>query len=98
MKTKVEQDFVESFFKKTICKGAHTRQLQKDNINQKQLENLLRIWDNEKSQLGANKWALYNCLTYWATHTDDARTPHVARYNRETDIAKAMSSTLWKGL
>lgn len=98
MKTKVEQDFVESFFKKTICKGAHTRQLQKDNINQKQLENLLRIWDNERSQLGANKWALYNCLTYWATHTDDARTPHVARYNRETDIAKAMSSTLWKGL
>ena len=97
MQTKLEQEQVENFFKKTVCKS-FTRQRAVTKTNEKQLENLLRIWDNERAQLGANKWALYNCLTYWATHTDDARTPHVARYNRETDIAKAMSSTLWKGL
>ena len=97
MKRKISNDYAEIFFKKTIAKG-FSRQRSVDNINQKQMENLLRIWENETKQLGNNQWALYNCLTYWATHTQDARTPHVQRHNREQEIAKAMTSNLWKAL
>lgn len=97
MKRKLSDDWVELFFKKTIAKG-FSRQQSVENVNQKQMENLLRIWDNEKKQLGNNQWALYNCLTYWATHTQDARTPHVQRHNREQDIAKAMTSNHWRSL
>lgn len=97
MKRKISNDYAELFFKKTIAKG-FSRQRSVDNINQKQMENLLRIWENETKQLGNNQWALYNCLTYWATHTQDARTPHVQRHNREQEIAKAMTSHLWEKL
>ena len=97
MKRKLSDDWVELFFKKTIAKG-FSRQQSVDNVNQKQMENLLRIWENETKQLGNNQWALYNCLTYWATHTQDARTPHVQRHNREQEIAKAMTSNHWKSL
>ncbi len=97
MKRKISNDYAEIFFKKTIAKG-FSRQQSVDNVNQKQMENLLRIWENETKQLGNNQWALYNCLTYWATHTQDARTPHVQRHNREQDIAKAMKSKMWTQL
>ena len=100
LKRKLTDDWVELFFKKTIAKS-FTRQKFGDgvnNVNNKQLENLLRIWDNEKNQLGNNQWALYNCLTYWATHTQDARTPHIQRHNREIEIAKAMTGDHWKSL
>ena len=100
LKRKLSDDWVELFFKKTIAKS-FTRQKFGDgvnNVNNKQLENLLRIWDNEKNQLGNNQWALYNCLTYWATHTQDARTPHIQRHNREIEIAKAMTGDHWKSL
>ena len=96
MSRKISDDYAEIFFKKTVAKG-FTRQ-SVDTVNNKQMENLLRIWDNEKKQLGGNQWALYNCLTYWATHTQDARTPHVQRHNREQEIAKAMNSKIWKQL
>ena len=97
MKRKISNDYAEIFFKKTIAKG-FSRQQSVENVNQKQMENLLRIWENETKQLGNNQWALYNCLTYWATHTQDARTPHVQRHNREQEIAKAMKSKMWTQL
>jgi hypothetical protein len=95
MKTKVEHDQVESFLKKTVAK-AYTRQQAASKTNEKQLENLLRIWGDERSSLGSNKWALYNCLTYWATHTGELKSPHTARYEREAKIASAMKTTQWK--
>jgi hypothetical protein len=52
-------------------------------------------WDNERSQLGNNKWALYNCLTSWATHTDDAKSPENAKRQREASIIKAMKNKAW---
>lgn len=94
MHTKVTNDMAETFFKRTVAK-AFTRQQQVTKTNEKQLENLLSIWSNEAAALGHNKWALYNCLTYWATHTQDLRTPHTARYNRESAIASAMRSKEW---
>lgn len=97
MQTKLEQGQVENFFKKTVCKS-FTRQRTVTKTNEKQLENLLKIWSQEKAGLGSNKWALYNCLTYWATHTNELRSPEIARYNREISIANAMKSTQWENL
>jgi len=97
MTTTVAQSTVELFFKNTLAK-AFTRQTTVTKTNEKQLENLLKIWDDEKRQLGPNKWALYNCLTYWATHTSDLKNPEVARRNREDAIAKAMNHNIWHSL
>ena len=97
MTTDVSQSTVELFFKNTLAK-AFTRQTTVTKTNEKQLENLLKIWDDEKRQLGSNKWALYNCLTYWATHTSDLKNPEVARRNREDAIAKAMNHNIWHSL
>ncbi len=94
MQTKLEQQQIENFFKKTVCK-TFTRQQSVTKTNEKQLENLLSIWSDERSSLGSNKWALYNCLTYWATHTQDLRKPEIAKYNRELQIASAMKSKQW---
>ena len=63
-----------------------------------QLENLLGLWGDERGHLGPNKWALYNTLTHWATHTQDMRSPHTARHNREAIITSAMRSSAWKEL
>ena len=93
----ITDEFAESFFKKTIAKAPSRQQLVTKS-NEKQLENLLGIWANEKAQLGANKWALYNCMTYWATHTQDLRNPEVARRNREDAIAKAMTHKAWENV
>ena len=95
MQTKLEQQQIENFFKKTVCK-TFTRQQSVTKTNEKQLENLLSIWSDERSSLGSNKWALYNCLTYWATHTQDLRKPEIAKYNRELQIASAMKSKQWE--
>lgn len=97
MTVPVSDRMAEVFFKHTIAKSPSKQQL-KLKTNEKQLENLLGIWANEKKQLGGNKWALYNCMTYWATHTSELRNPHVARRNREDAIAKAMKHDRWDQL
>ena len=94
MRAKVTDDMAETFFKATIAKG-FTLQKQQAKTNEKQLERLLGIWHDEASQLGGNKWALYNAMTYWSSHTSDLKNPEVARRNREDAIAKAMQHKLW---
>ena len=90
MRIQVSDEMAETFFKHTLAKS-FTRQTQMK-TNEKQLENLLGIWANEKRNLGGNKWALYNCMTYWATHTNDLKQPEIARRNREDQIARAMTN------
>ncbi len=97
MRTRLNNDQVEQFFRSTICKVV-TKQKQMVKTNEKQLENLLMGWDREKADLGWNKWALYNCLTHWATHTNDLRSPEVARYNREILISNAMNHKLFTSM
>ena len=97
MATDVAQNTVESFFKHTLAKS-FTRQTAVTKTNEKQLEHLLQIWDGEKRQLGSNKWALYNAMTYWSTHTSELKNPEVTRRNREDQIAKAMDHTIWHSL
>ena len=90
MKTNVSNEMAEYFFKHTLAK-APSRQKLVHKSNERQLENLLGIWDNERASLGNNKWALYNAMTYWASHTSELSNPEVARRNREDMIAKAMT-------
>jgi hypothetical protein len=97
MQTRLNNDQVEQFFRSTICKVV-TKQKQMVKTNEKQLENLISGWDREKASLGWNKWALYNCLTHWATHTNDLRSPEVARYNREILISNAMNHKLFTSM
>tara|TARA_R110001606_G_scaffold259064_1_gene406809 strand:+ start:626 stop:1474 length:849 start_codon:yes stop_codon:yes gene_type:complete len=97
MQTRLNDDQVEQFFRSTICKVV-TKQKQVEKTNEKQLENLISGWQNERSALGANKWALYNCLTHWATHTNELRSPQVSRYNREAAISSAMNHNLFKSM
>ena len=93
----VNDQMAETFFKHTIAK-APSLQVLKHKSNEKQLEKLLGIWRDEKRQLGSNKWALYNCMTYWASHTKDLSNPEVSRRNREDSIAKAMGNNRWTNL
>ena len=97
MRTRLNNDQGEQFFRSTICKVV-TKQKQMVKTNEKQLENLILGWDREKVDLGWNKWALYNCLTHWATHTNDLRSPEVARYNREILISNAMNHKLFTSM
>jgi len=97
MQTRLNNDQGEQFFRSTICKVV-TKQKQMVKTNEKQLENLILGWDREKVDLGWNKWALYNCLTHWATHTNDLRSPEVARYNREILISNAMNHKLFTSM
>ena len=97
MQTKLNNDQVEQFFRSTICKVV-TKQQQVTKTNEKQLENLISGWDREKMDLGHNKWALYNCLTHWATHTNDLKSPQIARYNREIAISNAMNHKLFTSM
>jgi hypothetical protein len=91
MNVHVTDQMAELFFKHTIAKSP-SRQALVHKANEKQLEKLLGIWSNEKRALGPNKWALYNAMTYWASHTNDLKNPEVARRNREDAIAKAMNN------
>ena len=94
MRVQVSDEMAETFFKHTLAKS-FTRQINTTKTNEKQLENLLGIWRNEKRELGANKWALYNAMTYWSSHTSDLKNPEVSRRNREDQIARTMSSNKW---
>ena len=97
MQTRLNNDQVEQFFRSTICKVV-TKQQQVTKTNEKQLENLISGWDREKVDLGWNKWALYNCLTHWATHTNGLKSPQIARYNREIAISNAMNHKLFTSM
>ena len=97
MKVRINSDQVEQFFRSTLCKVT-TKQKQVTKTNEKQLENLISGWQEESATLGHNKWALYNCLTAWATHTEHLRSPQVTRYNREALISSAMNHNLWNAM
>ena len=47
------------------------------------------LWSDNVGHLGKNKWALYNTMTEWATHT---RITHPAntRRIRENQVARSM--------
>ena len=97
MQVHVNDVMAEQFFKATIAKSS-SYQVLAAKANERQLERLLQIWNAEKQQLGPNKWALYNTMTYWSSHTQDLKNPEVARRNREDSIAKAMTHSRWHNM
>ena len=67
----VTRQVVEEFFDKYLCKNKHSNTKKyKDDTNKKRLENLMRIYSDNTINLGNTKWALYNALTFWASHPD----------------------------
>ena len=88
MKQRVEHDDAEIFLKNTLCKVKNNTSI--DKFNFKQLDNLMGKWFSNSGNLGKNKWALYNTLTEWATHTNESRSPAQTRRLRENQVAKAV--------
>ena len=88
MKEEMTSLAVENFFKGSLAyvnsKTSETK------WNDKQLQNLMGLWQSNVSYLGKNKWALYNTMTEWATHTDDLRSPANTRRLRENQVAKSL--------
>lgn len=93
MTTNVDDETAFLFFKMKLCR--YPTQDASIKINERRYEQLCRQWNKEKSQLGSNKWALYNACTHWATHTGDTNTPHVASRNRENLLIKALKPANW---
>ena len=90
IESKVTPDDVENFFRKTLC---HVKTRSKEEKhNDKRLEELLKLYDVEADTLGQNKWALYNTMTYWATHTGQTKSPENTRRIRENEIAIAIEN------
>jgi len=67
-------------------------------FNKKQVNILIEQLSQEISGLGRNKWALYNCLTHWASHTDVHKIPEAVTRDREQIIARAINSRAWAEL
>lgn len=93
MNTSVDDETAFMFFKMKLCR--YPTQDASLKINERRYEQLCRQWHKEKSQLGHNKWALYNACTHWATHTDDTSSPHVASRLRENTLIKAFKPANW---
>ena len=86
----------EMFLKATICKrSSNTTQVK---VNESKLEKLMGFYRNESTKLGQNKWALYNALTYWSSHAEDANHPHRAEILRHSEVSKAIQTSRWDGL
>jgi hypothetical protein len=68
---KITRQVVEEFFDKYLCKNKYSNTNKyKDDTNKKRLENLMHIYSDNTFHLGNTKWALYNALTFWASHPD----------------------------
>lgn len=93
MHTRISKDTAERFFKNEVVK--QKTKTNEEKWNQRQLENLMGQLKHEMDDLGKNKWALYNCLTHWATHTTKNKSPETVTRQREDLIARAMNSRAW---
>lgn len=92
----VSQLEAETFLKATLCKRAsNTTQVK---VNESKLEKLMGLFRTESSKLGQNKWALYNAMTYWSSHAQDANHPHRAEILRHAEVSKAIQTSRWDGI
>lgn len=91
--TPVGDVIAENFFKAHICKMP--TQTSEPKWNKKDLERLMTLWIQNKMEVGANKWALYNTCTYWATHTQDFKSPANLSRTRENIVSRAMKIDFW---
>ena len=74
-----------------LCKDKHTyTRRYKDDTNKSKLETLMRIYRDQTQELGENKWALYNALTFWSSHPDKTGD---ARHSTLNDGAKLINAS-----
>ncbi len=93
MQTKTNDTFVETFLKHVVCRTPNKTSTFK--WNERQLDTLMSHWYTEKKQLGSNKWALYNALTAWATHTNESKSPANTQRLRENQLSKVFKHNDW---
>tara|TARA_Y100000310_G_scaffold71589_1_gene67472 strand:+ start:10562 stop:11431 length:870 start_codon:yes stop_codon:yes gene_type:complete len=65
-------------------------------INKKLEEKLQLMWKDEKDELGATQWALFNALTYWSSHDEvrqsrEANRPSIIN-QREERVRRTITS------
>ena len=84
----------ENFFKQKVSKIKNNTSTFK--WNERQLDNLMDCWFKDSAALGKNKWALYNALTYWSSHTEDSKSPANTQRLREGVVAKAINKWDWQ--
>lgn len=96
MQTKVDKKQCLEFFKKRVCynQGKTT----KEPFSLKQFARLSDQLDYEMGIHGPTQWALYNCLTFWSTHTGEYSNPEVTTRARERLVRDAMKSSAWHDL
>ena len=100
----ISDDYVEQFFKSKLVKKKTHSSIKKN--NERQLENLMSLYHDHTQDLGNTKWALYNCLTSWSTHTDFtdntgkrmSRSPHNTSVERTNLVKSALQSKEWEEL
>ena len=92
--TKVNDQMAEDFFKHKVCRINNSTSTFK--WNEKRLDDLMVCWRNDSQALGQNKWALYNALTYWSSHTEDNKSPANTQRIREGVVSKAIRKWDWE--
>lgn len=93
MNTHVNDEMAEMFFKHSMCRVPNKTSTFK--WNERQLESLMQCWYADKKSLGSNKWALYNACTYWASHTDDSKSPANTQRLRQNQLTKVFKNVNW---
>ena len=79
--TKLSDKGAEDIFKKFCIKNGY-----KTEYNEKKVNEFMGQWNIEAGKLGKNVWALYNTLTFWATH---AKVQERAKENKkERQVAR----------
>lgn len=92
--THVSDQMAEDFFKHKVCRINNNTSTFK--WNEKRLDDLMVCWRNDSQALGHNKWALYNALTYWSSHTEDNKSPANTQRLREGIVSKAIAKGNWE--
>jgi len=92
--TYVSDQMAEDFFKHKVCRINNNTSTFK--WNEKRLDDLMVCWRNDSGALGKNKWALYNALTYWSSHTEDNKSPANTQRLREGIVSKAIAKGNWE--
>jgi len=95
-KTPINLDQAAHFFKTEVVPTKS--KVEEGTFNKKQATRVIEQLGAECEALGRNKWALYNCLTHWASHTQESKLPEGVTRDREQAIAKAMRSKAWHAI
>lgn len=81
--TPVSDDEAVKLFQKFCVKSGY-----KTEFNEKKVDEHTNQWLIETGKLGKNRWALYNTLTYWATHAEVQKRVIEAGNQKERQVVR----------